>query len=99
MKKYLLILILLLFEMSASVAQGKRPLKVDDYFALKDVSDVQISPDGKWVAFVASGSDESKDKELSNIYLVGVNGGDPVQATFSGADEHPRWSPDNKFLA
>jgi len=99
MKTILLILILLFLQITPASAQKKRPLTVDDYFLLKEVSDIQISPDGKWVAYVASGSDESKDEEISNIYLVGISGGDPVQATFSGADEHPRWSPDNKFLA
>jgi len=99
MKRVFLILVLLLFEITTAFAQKKRPLTVDDYFALKDVSDVHISPDGKWVAYVASNSDESKDEEFSNICLVPGSGGDPLQVTFSGKDEHPRWSPDNKFLA
>ena len=98
MKKYLLLVTFLILPITTTFAQGKRPLTVDDYFVLKDVSDVQISPDGKWVAYVAGHSDESKDEKLSNIYLVPISGGDPVQATFSGADEHPRWSSDNRFL-
>jgi dipeptidyl aminopeptidase/acylaminoacyl peptidase len=99
MKKVFLIPIFLLIAITLSFAQEKRPLSIDDYFALKDISNVRISPDGKWVAYVVGNSDETKDKSFSNIYMVPFAGGDPVQATFSGNDKNPRWSPDNKYLA
>ena len=98
MQKFLLTFISLFFAISPSFAQQKRPLSIDDYFALKDVGDVRLSPDGKWVAYVVNGSDEKKDATYSNIYMVPFAGGDPVQATFSGKDNSPRWSPDNKYL-
>ena len=33
---------------------AKRPVKVDDMHAFHDVRDLQISPDGKWVAYTLS---------------------------------------------
>lgn len=84
---------------SMCVAEAKRPLKVEDFFALKDVSDPQISPDGKWVAYVVGYNDATKDDSFSNIFMAPAAGGAPVQVTFSGQDEDPRWSPDNQYLA
>lgn len=84
---------------SLSYAQPQRPLAVDDYFALKTVSGPRVSPDGMWVAYEQSFKDKSKDKSRSNIYMVPASGGSPVQATSSGDDESPAWSPDNRFLA
>ena len=34
---------------SAQEADALRELRVEDYFALKDVNDPRISPDGAWV--------------------------------------------------
>ena len=60
---------------------------------------MRISPDGKWVAYEVSGIDEKGDRSYTNIYMVPFTGGDSIQLTFSGKDEHPRWSPDNLHLA
>ncbi|HZT81748.1 MAG TPA: hypothetical protein VFA26_16095, partial [Gemmataceae bacterium] len=42
-------------------AEGKRPMTVDDLFKFKRVSDPQISPDGKWVAYVVGTVDLEKN--------------------------------------
>jgi dipeptidyl aminopeptidase/acylaminoacyl peptidase len=99
MKKAILLVCFLMLTFTIAFAQGKRPLTVEDYFALKDLSDVHISPDGKWVAYVVSSSDEEKDESSTYIYLAPLAGGDPTQVTFSGEDAQPAWSPDNKYLA
>lgn len=99
MRRITHILCLLLVATAIYAADAKRPLNVDDYFALKDVSDPQISPDGKWVAYVLGDTNEKKDKDFSNIFMAPAAGGAPVQLTFSGEDEFPRWSPDNQWLA
>jgi dipeptidyl aminopeptidase/acylaminoacyl peptidase len=98
-KLFIISIYFILTVTSPSFGHVRRPLSIDDYFALKDVSDIRISPDGKWVAYVVSNSDESKDESFTNIHMVPLGGGDPVQATFCGKDEGPRWSPDNKYLA
>ncbi|HBE00577.1 MAG TPA: hypothetical protein DC060_20560 [Gemmatimonadetes bacterium] len=36
---------------SAQQAPALRPLRVDDYFALKNVGGPRVSPDGAWVAY------------------------------------------------
>ena len=36
---------------AAQQAPALRPLRVDDYFALKNVGGPRVSPDGAWVAY------------------------------------------------
>ncbi len=77
-----------------------RPMTVDDLLAVKTVSDPQISPDGKLVAYVVSEIDRDKNKSSSDVWLVPIEGGEPKRLTTSPAhDNHPRWSPDGKTIA
>ncbi len=77
-----------------------RSLAVDDFFKIRGVDDPQISPDGRWVAYTVATSDLEKDKMKTRVWMVPAAGGEAVAMT---ADErpasHPRWSPDNRFLA
>lgn len=70
----------------------------EDIDDLKIVSDPQISPDGKQVAYVVSTTEG--DLTRSNIWTVSADGGEPRQLT-SGprSDTSPRWSPDGETLA
>jgi len=47
---------------SAQQAPALRPLRVDDYFALKNVGGPRVSPDGAWVAYTVRAQD------LENMY-------------------------------
>lgn len=72
----------------------------DDVIALKGVSDPQLSPDGRWVAYVVSHADMEADAADPDIYMVAASGGVPVRLTTSKkADTSPRWSPDGKWIA
>ncbi|HVF23586.1 MAG TPA: hypothetical protein VM941_10935, partial [Pyrinomonadaceae bacterium] len=84
------------------VAQSvaRRPMKVDDLSRFRNVSDPQISPDGKWVAYVVNATDVKEDKASSHIWMVGMDGSNDRQITFSNESEgSPRWSPDGKYLS
>ncbi len=72
----------------------------DDVLALKNVSDPQISPDGKWVAYVVSVADFKENGFDTDIWLVSTAGGRPWRLTNSRkADNSPRWSPDGSRIA
>ena len=83
------------------VAQtARRPMKLDDLNRFRNVSDPQISPDGKWVAYVVGTTDTKEDKSNSHIWMVGIDGTNDRQITFSQESENsPRWSPDGKYLS
>jgi Tol biopolymer transport system component len=101
MKKNLPLLLFILLSLTVTVfAQSKRSLKVDDLFALQDLSDPQISPDGKYVAYVVEKYNAKDDEWQRDLYMVPSSGGQPIQLTSSMKnDSRPRWSPDNKYLA
>ncbi len=80
----------------------KRPLTVQDMWKMARVSDPQVSPDGRHVAFAVTYYSMKKNKGWSRIYVDRVD--EDVQATVftnpQGAkDFHPRWSPDGKTIA
>jgi dipeptidyl aminopeptidase/acylaminoacyl peptidase len=82
-------------------AEGKRPMKIDDLFRFKRVSDPQVSPDGKWVVYVVGTPDLEANKIPSSLWLAASDGkGEPRQLTNAPGkkDRHPRWSPDGKSI-
>ena len=84
----------------AASAQGQKRMTFDDVIALKSVSDAQLSPDGKWVAYVVAKADLTANASDPDIYLVSTAGGEPTRLTTSKkADSSPRWSPDGKWIA
>ncbi|MGH9502697.1 MAG: S9 family peptidase [Terriglobales bacterium] len=82
------------------LAGAQRPITVDDYFQVREVDDPQISADGKWVAYTVSTLSLKDDEEKTRIWMVATAGGDAVPMTLEDvSSEHPRWSPDGKYLA
>ncbi|MEO8426501.1 MAG: S9 family peptidase, partial [Verrucomicrobiota bacterium] len=85
---------------AVATAQDQRPLELEDLFRCRRVSDPQISPDGKWVAYVVAEVDKVENRLNSDIWLIPITGGEPHQLTRSPKhDRHPRWSPDGKWIA
>ncbi|HYF64375.1 MAG TPA: S9 family peptidase [Herpetosiphonaceae bacterium] len=74
---------------------------------MRFISDAQISPDGKRIAFVESWIEEieahgcRRPGYRSAIYVIDADGGTPQRMTYSvtGRDAAPRWSPDGSKLA
>ena len=98
-KYFFLILSLCALASQPLAAQGKRAMAFDDLVSMARVSDPQISPDGKWVAYTLGMVDKAANRTNRNIWLVSTNGGQPRQLTTSGRDLQPQWSPDGKKLA
>ena len=99
MKSILIFPVAILLTFFAS-AQPKRAITFDDLISFGRVSDPQISPNGKTVAFVVTWQLKEENKSTSNIYLVHVSGGDVRQLTNArGSNNAPRWMPDGKTLA
>ncbi|HRG80309.1 MAG TPA: S9 family peptidase, partial [Cyclobacteriaceae bacterium] len=90
-------LVPLLFLALNVVAQ--RPITPSDIYKIRSVSDPQVSPDGRWVAYVLSTPDSVKDKSDSDIWMISWDGKESVKLTASKEGESkPRWTPDGKYL-
>src|SRR6185295_1999529 len=99
MNRFFAVSVIILFALGAlAMAQGR--FTIDDLMKVRRVSDSQVSPDGRMVAFVI-GDVKFDDNRVSNqIYSVPVGGSDPKQLTSGGSSAtSPRWSPDGKKIA
>ncbi len=77
----------------------KQPFSIEALYKIKNVSDPQISPDGKRVVFVVTSYNLKEGSSNSDLYLMNVDGTDLRRLTFhSAADYHPRWSKDGKKI-
>jgi dipeptidyl aminopeptidase/acylaminoacyl peptidase len=64
------------------------------------ISDPQVSPGGRWVAYVQGKVDFEANKVVNHLWLISTAGGDPKQLTTGdGSDTRPRWSPDGDSIA
>ena len=83
----------------AQDADALRHLQVDDYFALKNVNDPRISPDGAWVAYTVGAKDLENDRSETRLWMVPTAGGEALPMTAKGSSaRRPKWSPDGKYL-
>ena len=100
-RKSLALLVMILGVALAICAQTpRRPLKLDDLARFRNVGGPEISPDGQWIAYTVSTIDTKEDKSSTHIWMVGYDGRNDRQITFSTDSEGaPRWSPDGKFLS
>ena len=91
---------------SAAFAQTEPPRERPHTFVAADVFDLeyadnpQISPDGRWVAYVRVTADVMTDRFRRSIWLVDANGGNHrplVQG--AGGYGSPVWAPNGRAIA
>ena len=77
----------------------KHGLNFEDMMKLHRISGASISDDGKWAAYSVSTPDMQANRNVTNVWIVNTASGVSTQATQSGRDNSPAWSPDGKTLA
>jgi dipeptidyl aminopeptidase/acylaminoacyl peptidase len=99
-RRFFLFLFLFVFLASTMVLAQKRAFDVNALMEVKRMSDPQISPDGRWVAFTLETVDVAANQKPSHIWMVPLSGGTPRQLTHDGEDnQRARWLPDSKRIA
>jgi dipeptidyl aminopeptidase/acylaminoacyl peptidase len=92
--------LLLCWCVSGRAQEGaKHAITFDDLIRMHRVSEAQVSPDGKWVAYTVATPDMEANRNASNLWMVATSGGEALQLTQSGHDSSPVWSPDGKTIA
>jgi dipeptidyl aminopeptidase/acylaminoacyl peptidase len=82
------------------MAAKSRRIAPDDLYALRQLSDCQLSPDGRLLATALQQVNREENKAYSNIFIQPAGGGALRQFTRGEAgDRQPRFSPDGKHLA
>src|SRR3954464_3273892 len=81
--------------------QTPRGVTPEDYFAFEFISDPNLSPDGRLVAYVMTKIDRAQNRRNSSVWMVATDGSRaPWQFTTAPQSANsPRWSPDGKSLA
>ena len=80
-------------------AESPRNLKPEDFAALREVDEPNLSPDGNLIAYVVKVADMEKDKRPGNLWLAKWDGSENRALTFGNKGaKHPRWSPDGKWI-
>lgn len=98
------VLVFFLFGVISSAAQIEKKPTFKDLLAIRTPSDVQVSPDGRLVAFVVAESSDLDKPGVAperHIWVVPANGAEPARTYASAGrdDFFPRWSPDGQYLA
>lgn len=89
---------LALLAASAGLVFAQR-FDVQTMLRLSRISEPQLSPDGRIVAFTVQTVDLDRNTKPKQIFVVPLNGGLPRQITRDGTDnERPRWSPDSRQI-
>ncbi len=91
---------LALIALLALPAWAGRPITLDDVLKYKNITAVEISPDGGRAAFVVSQPDFEENTLRTNIYVADLATKNVIRLTSSAKhDDTPRWSPDGKWIA
>ena len=81
------------------VSQSRRPLTLEDLFAMRRVASPALSPDGNWIAYNVSMADTSRNANSTQLWISSTHGGIPRPlATQSSINGNAAWSPDGRWL-
>lgn len=78
----------------------RQPWTPDDFWSLRFVTEMRLSPDGRSLAYTVEANDREANETRSAIWLYDRQTGDTRQLTNGlKRDNSPRWSPDSTRLA
>ena len=93
-------LILLAVALPGLPAQGMgqdRTMSVVDLLDVPQLSDPEVSRDGRQLLYIESRADWEANRRTGSIWRVNADGSGATRLTTGG--QSPRWSPDGRFIA
>jgi dipeptidyl aminopeptidase/acylaminoacyl peptidase len=79
---------------------AKRAFTIEDFYRVRGLEDLHLSPDGKTIVFTLRTDDLAKAKRVKHIWLMDADGKNLHQFTFGEKSESsPMFSPDGKSIA
>ena len=88
-------------ETSVAAPPAGAPFTAEDLVMLKRVTDPQVSPDGRYVAFVQRETDMDANKGRTSLWLLDLTPGSAAVRRLTDAivsDSSPRWAGDSRTL-
>jgi len=103
MKNFIFILFISLILLSSATysktTTKKHNFSVHDLLAMDRISDIQLSPDEQYIAFVLRKTDLDTNKGRTDIWLLNITNKKLKQFTSNKeSDYNPRWSPSGKNI-
>jgi dipeptidyl aminopeptidase/acylaminoacyl peptidase len=82
----------------------RAPLTPKDILSIRDIRELQLSPDGRKVLFVVTEPFDPalpRTPRMANIWIVPIEGNEPPRPLIPNLTNAttPRWSPDGRWLA
>ncbi|MGA7992495.1 MAG: S9 family peptidase [Thermoanaerobaculia bacterium] len=77
-----------------------RLLAAADLARLRTLGDVQVSPEGEWVAYTVAGLDPEEDRQQQDLWMASWDGVRRIRLTWGPESaSKPRWDPAGTYLA
>ncbi|HXQ27473.1 MAG TPA: S9 family peptidase [Candidatus Acidoferrales bacterium] len=86
--------------LAAPSRADKRAFTIEDFYRVRRVEDMHLSPDGRTAVFMLASTDLGKAKRSTHVWLMDADGANARQFTYGDAGESsPIFSPDGKWIA
>ena len=84
--------------MAQSASAAGRPLAIEDWYRVKSVASPEISPDGRWVTYMALTKVEATNTETPQLWLVPSDGSAaPQRLGPEGGVGNGRWASNGRY--
>ena len=81
-------------------APKSRSITAEDLYRFQQITDCQISPDGRHIGFCVQRVDKKTEKKHSNLWIVPTDRELARQFTYGDQEDNkPKWSPDGNKIA
>ncbi len=106
MKKNIFHLIILLFlinifsmNTNSSNLAAKENFTPEQLNSLHRISEVQLSPDGKWILYTIASPNIAENRSFRDLHLISIDGKEKKQLTNNPESEYDAvWMPDSKHI-